>query len=106
MAQRFYCAASVSVLLAMTATANSTIACSIISNVQGAESIGLYRLADETSGIIRKIPLGDLVEYPAEDLAPTQAEGWAWVRHDINQDVIWQTGVYGWMKIESISDCG
>lgn len=28
------------------------------------------------------------------------------MRHDLTQDAIWQTGVYGWVMVENISDCG
>lgn len=106
MGQNSYRAASVSVFLAMTSAAHATIGCSAVSNVAGAAGVNLYHGPDDASGIMREIPLGDIVQYPQADLAPTQAEGWVWVRHDITQEVIWQSGIYGWMRIENISDCG
>jgi len=69
-------------------------------------NVNLYSDPDDTSKVLRKIPLGDLVLYPQEDLAPTQAEGWVWVRHDLHQEAIWQSGIYGWVLVENISDCG
>jgi hypothetical protein len=107
MGQSLRCAASVGIFLAMTSAANATIGCAVTSSVVGAESANLYHGPDDASGIIREIPLGDIVQYPAQELAPVQVDDWIWVRHDITQEVIWNSGIYGWMRPENISDfCG
>ena len=94
------------VFLAIASTAQATVACSVVSDAENITSVSLFSEPDDASTRLRDMPLGDLVEYPQEELAPTQAEGWAWVRHDITQDVIWQTGMFGWIRIENIADCG
>ena len=99
-------AALVGAVLVTASTAPATVGCTVVSDQAGAESANLYTAPDETSEIVREVPTGDIVEYPDEDLAPAQAEGWAWVRHDATQETIWQTGDFGWMRIENISECG
>lgn len=99
-------AASAGVFLVMTSAAQATIGCAVVANAVGAESASLYSDPDDASEILRKIPPGDIVQSAQADLAPAQAEGWIWVRHDITQETIWQSGIYGWMKAENISDCG
>jgi hypothetical protein len=75
--------------------------------MKGATSESLFVEPNENSEVIREIPLGDIVQYPAQDLAPAQADDWIWVRHDVTQERIWSEGTYGWMKPESIMDvCG
>lgn len=106
MGRNSYCAASISVFLAMTSVANATIGCAVTTNAAGTESANLYFDPDDASGIMRVIPLGDIVQYPEQDLAPTQADGWVWVRHDITQETLWQSGIFGWMRVENITDCG
>lgn len=106
MGRSLYCVAGVSVFLAMTSVAQATIGCAVTSNAAGTENANLYFEPDDASGITREIPLGDLVQYPQQDLAPAQADGWVWVRHDITQEILWQSGIYGWMRVENISDCG
>jgi len=106
MGRSFCCVASVGVFLAMASAAHATIGCSVISGVDGAVSVHLYQDPDTGSEVLREIPLSDLVLYPQEEFAPTQAEGWVWVRHDITQESIWQSGIYGWLRIENILDCG
>lgn len=102
----FYFATVVGLFLALTSAAHATIACSAIAVETSAKSARLYFEPDETSPVMRDVPLNDLVMYPDTDLAPTQAEGWAWVRHDISQADVWQDGLYGWMKLEDMSECG
>lgn len=106
MQTRFRNTLSLAVFLATASTAQATVACSVVSDTDDTNPIGLFSDPDPTAPRLREIPLGDLVEYPQEELAPTQAEGWAWVRHDITQDVIWQTGLFGWIQTSNIADCG
>jgi len=90
----------------MTSPALATVGCSVSSEAIASKSVSLYSDPVDTSKVIREIPLGDIVLYPQADLAPAQADGWVWVRHDISQEEIWQSGVYGWVMVENISDCG
>ena len=92
------------VFLCISSPTFATVGCSASSSQS--ESVTLYSGPGETGTIIREIPLGDIVLLPDEDLAPAQADGWVWVRHDETQDAIWQSGVFGWLKAEAISDCG
>lgn len=101
-----YCAASVSVFLAMTSVAQATVGCAVTSGTAGTENANLHSDPDDASRIIREIPPGDIVQYPQQDLAPAQADGWVWVQHDITQEALWQSGIYGWLKVGNISDCG
>lgn len=94
------------IYFAVTSAAHATVACKVISSTAGAKNANLYSDPDDVSEIIREIPLGDLVRYPDDDLAPIHADGWIWVRHDITQENIWQSGIYGWMKPENTTDCG
>ncbi|AVX04982.1 hypothetical protein MXMO3_02470 [Maritalea myrionectae] len=96
----------VCLFLAMPSAAHATEACAITSNIEGATGVTLYAAPDDTSQVIREIPLDDLVLYPNEELAPAQHEGWVWVRHDTTQEDIWQCGEYGWVRIENLTDCG
>jgi hypothetical protein len=106
MGRSFFWAVSVFIFFSITSAAQATIACSVVSDEAEVESVNLYSDPDPTSGIVREIPVDDLVMYPESTLAPKQTEGWVWVRHDSTQEDIWQCGVYGWIKIENISDCG
>lgn len=101
-----YCAVGVCVFLTVTSAAHATIGCAVVSSQADADSVNLHSDPDDSSEILRKIPLDDIVLYPQSELAPAQADGWVWVRHDINQDAIWQKGIYGWLSVENISDCG
>ncbi len=98
--------ASIIALLAFTTSAQATVGCTIVSQIVGATTASLYQDPDDTSQILREIPLGDIVRYPDTDFAPSQAESWLWVRHDITQESIWQSGIYGWIKEENASICG
>lgn len=100
MKMSLFCAASIGVCLYMTSPALATVGCSVSAGAK------LYSDPDNTSKILREIPPSDLVLYPDEDLAPAKANGWVWVRHDLTQEAIWQSGIYGWMMVENISDCG
>ncbi|MFD2204605.1 hypothetical protein [Kiloniella antarctica] len=105
--QCLHYAARVSIFLAITSPAHATVGCMVKSNTAGAESANLYNAPDNTSETIREIPQGDIVLYPAQELAPVQTNDWVWVRHDITQEEIWNSGIYGWMKPENISEnCG
>lgn len=86
-------------------TALATVACSVVPEV-GAEAVPMYSAPEMTSDIVRAVPIGDLVLYPQAELAPEQAVGWAWVRHDPTQDDIWQSGDYGWIPEEQLDLCG
>ena len=86
---------SIAVFLAMTSSAQATVACSVLASAGGVESARLYSDPDAASEILRDIPLDDLVLYPDVERAPQQIEGWVWVRHDITQEAIWQAGLYG-----------
>lgn len=99
--------ASVSIFLAMTSAAHATVGCTITSRVAGIENVNLYYDPNDASEVKREIPLGDIVQYPAQDLAPVQADDWVWVRYDPTQEIIWNSGIYGSMRPENISDfCG
>lgn len=106
MVRNKFCILSAGLFFAMASAAQATVGCSVISDVAGVEYVDLYSEPDDSAAITREIPLGDLVLYPADDLAPQELEGWVWVRHDATQESIWQSGEYGWMKSENISDCG
>lgn len=101
-----YCAISIGILLAMASAAQATVGCAVVSDEVEAKSVKLYEAPDDGSAPLREVPLGDLVLYPDTELAPMQAQGWVWVRHDITQQAIWQSGIYGWMRVENIADCG
>lgn len=101
-----FCSASISIFLCMASPAFATVGCSVSSASATLESVKLYSSPEDGSEVIREIPVGDIVLYPSEDLAPAQADGWAWVRHDFGQLDIWQSGKFGWMAVENISDCG
>lgn len=94
----------------MASPAFATVGCSVSSASASTsatlKSVKLYSSPEDGSKVIREIPVGDIVLYPGEDLAPSQADGWAWVRHDFGQLDIWQSGKFGWMAVENISDCG
>ena len=61
---------------------------------------------DDGAEILRAVPVNDLVLYPQQELAPEQVEGWAWVRHDPEQENIWQGGDRGWMQLVYMTTCG
>ena len=75
------------IYFAVTSAAHATVACKVISSTAGAKNANLYSDPDDV-------------------LAPIHADGWIWVRHDITQEDIWQSGIYGWMKPENTTDCG
>lgn len=104
--RRFYSALSACFFFALASAAQATEACAVIAVSADATGVSLYAIPDDTSEIIRDVPLDDLVLYPNEDLAPGQYEGWVWVRHDATQEDIWQCGEYGWMRLEHLTDCG
>lgn len=99
-------AACVIGLVALASAAQATVACAVVSSVSGARGADMVSEPGEGSDVIREIPLGDLVLFPQQDLSPTEAEGWVWVQHDITQEDIWQSGIFGWMREENLSDCG
>lgn len=72
----------------------------------GTQSIPLYALPDAASDVIRNVPVGDLMLYPQQELAPQQSEDWIWVRHDISQEDIWQGGEFGWVRPDNLTICG
>ena len=92
--------------LALATGAHASIGCVAFTDEAGAESVNLYESPGDASRIIREIPLGDIVQYIDPSLGPIKAEGWVWVRHDITQDTIWQSGEFGWMKVDNTVDCG
>ncbi|UOA26683.1 hypothetical protein [Pseudosulfitobacter sp. DSM 107133] len=106
MIRSLICATTACALLAFTAPAQASIGCSVVSGDKGAQSVSMYANPEDTAQNLHDIPLGDIVLYPQADLAPAKADGWVWVRHDINQTDIWQSGTYGWLKAENITDCG
>ena len=107
MEQRLRCAVTASFFLIMTAPAHATVGCTVMSNKAGAETVNLYLQPDDTSGVLSEIPLDDIVLYPVQELAPEHADNWVWVRYDSTQEDIWNSGIYGWMRPEDISDfCG
>ena len=96
-----------SVLCAILASdAQATIACTVSSTAKNAKGAGLLEAPDETALILRWIPSGDLVFFPDQSLAPINTEGWAWVRHDETQTDIWQSGEFGWIDADNLTDCG
>ncbi|WP_170476490.1 hypothetical protein [Ruegeria arenilitoris] len=86
--------------------AGATVACTVSSNAAAVEVIDLFAFPVATSEVLRKIPVGDLVLFPDQSLAPAQAEGWTWVRHDKTQANIWQSGTFGWIAANSLTECG
>jgi hypothetical protein len=106
MKKAFHLVANILVFIALATSAHATVGCTIVSQTVGATTAPLFQDPDETSDILRDIPLGDIVRYPDSDFAPSQAEGWLWVRHDITQESIWQSGIFGWTKEENTSICG
>ena len=91
-------------LLTAAPPAQATIACTVVSG-DGA-AVALLAEPGAVADKIRDIPVGDLVVYPQEDLAPDKVAGWVWVQHDETQTAIWQTGAFGWLRAENIQDCG
>lgn len=92
-------------LVSLASPAAATVACTVVADADQL-MVQLRSDAAETADAIRDIPVGDLVVYPQEPLAPKQVEGWVWVRHDAAQTVIWQTGEFGWLRILNIANCG
>jgi hypothetical protein len=86
--------------------AHATIACQIVVDPKGVGVAPLFVDAVETAEVIRNLPADDLVFYVDEDLAPRKVEDWFWVRHDVTQEDIWQSGEFGWVRSENIGDCG
>ncbi|MEQ9693431.1 hypothetical protein [Shimia sp. SDUM112013] len=86
--------------------AEASVACTVLNNSVTETTVTLYAAPDAAAAPLRQVPSGDLVLYPQADLAPKQAAGWAWVRHDKTQRDIWQSGLYGWMPLENLTDCG
>ncbi len=87
-------------------SAQATVGCEIVTGDKGSISVPLFQHPDETSDILGMIPIGDIVRWPDSDFAPTQAEGWTWVRHDPTQENIWQSGPHGWVRSETLANCG
>lgn len=85
--------------------AQASVACSVLV-ADGAQAAKLYEAPSLEAPLLREVPLDDLVVFPQADLAPTQAAGWAWVRHDPTQQDIWQSGDYGWVPEDLLADCG
>jgi len=85
--------------------ARASVACSVLA-ADGDQTAKLYVTPSLEAPLLREVPLDDLVLYPHADLAPTQAAGWAWVRHDLTQRDIWQSGDYGWVPEDLLADCG
>ncbi len=104
--QSSFCGAIIGACLCMTSPLFATVGCSVSSGSTGSENVKLYSEPDGASKVLRKIPLGDIVLYPEEEEAPAQAEGWIWIRHDLHQEGIWQSGIFGWVLVENLSDCG
>ena len=98
--------ASIAVLLTTTFAAHATVGCTVISGEKGAAGVSLFAKPSDKAEVLHEIPLGDIVRWPDEDFAPTQAEGWAWVMHDITQETIWQNGTPGWLRVENMTLCG
>ncbi|MEM7076374.1 MAG: hypothetical protein AAGA28_19685 [Pseudomonadota bacterium] len=88
--------------------AAATVACAVTASAGDARTdrVPLYADPDAASQVIRDIAVGDLVFYPDASLAPSDAPGWVWVRHDVSQTGIWQSGEYGWLKRAHIEMCG
>ena len=85
--------------------AKASVACSVLAT-DGEKAAKLYLTPALESPLLREVPMGDLVLYPQADLAPSQADGWAWVRHDPSQKDIWQSGDFGWIPEDRLTDCG
>lgn len=98
--------ATIGIHFCMACPAVATVGCSATSNEATVKTVKLFSDPNDTADVLREIPLGDIVMLPDEGLAPSNREGWVWVRHDISQQAIWQSGVYGWVMAETISDCG
>lgn len=99
--------ASIGILFALSTAAHATVGCDVVSPIHGAKSVNLYTEPSDTSEVIREVPLGDIVLYPAQELAPHKSDTWVWVRHDASQENIWNSGAYGWMKPDNMGEyCG
>lgn len=86
--------------------AQATVACSAVALDAKSAGIPLFAAPSETAATLGQVPTGDLLLYPDPALAPNEAEGWAWVRHDPTQEDIWQSGQYGWVRTGNLADCG
>lgn len=93
-------------ILGASHAAQATIGCQVVALDAKDASARLYQRPDDGSEVLRRVTLGDIVFYPDDSLAPDRVQGWAWVRHDISQEDIWQSGIYGWMRVETIDTCG
>ncbi|MGR3616253.1 MAG: hypothetical protein ACU0BB_09440 [Paracoccaceae bacterium] len=101
-----FLATTLSLGLGLTTSAMATVACTATAKDPGTQSIPLYALPDAASDVIRNVPVGDLMLYPQQELAPQQSEDWIWVRHDISQEDIWQGGEFGWVRPDNLTICG
>ena len=104
--KRLFFALTGILFLAITSAAHASVACSAIPSADGTDRIYLYYDPSDISEIMREISQDDLVLYPDAEMAPKQVEGWVWMRYDDTQEDIWQGGVFGWVKVENIADCG
>ena len=85
--------------------AQASVACSVLAADED-QVAKLYEAPSLEAPLLREVPLDDLVLLPQADLAPIQAAGWVWVRHDPTQQDIWQSGDYGWVPEGLLADCG
>tara|TARA_R110000764_G_scaffold11553_2_gene34607 strand:- start:538 stop:858 length:321 start_codon:yes stop_codon:yes gene_type:complete len=99
-------AALLCVLSGMSSPALASEACEVVATVAGAASVPLHAEPDQSSDLLHVVPVGDIVLYPQQDLAPARSESWLWVRHDSTQRDIWQSGIAGWLRVENVTDCG
>ncbi|KEJ95670.1 hypothetical protein SAMN05444149_105222 [Pseudosulfitobacter pseudonitzschiae] len=99
-------AALLFVLSGVSSPALASEACEVVATVAGAASVPLHAEPDESSDLLYLVPVGDIVLYPQQDMAPAQSESWLWVRHDRTQRDIWQSGIAGWLRVENVTDCG
>ncbi|MEP5759088.1 MAG: SH3 domain-containing protein [Litoreibacter sp.] len=90
-------------LLFLPCSVQASLGCFVETDNPDASSVNLYETPDLAALVLREVPLGDAVQYPDQNDAPTQSEGWIWVRHEITQEAMWPAGIEGWMKSENLS---
>jgi len=81
----------------------ASLGCFVETDDPAVTSVNLYETPDIAANVLREVSLGDVVQYPDQDEAPSQSEGWVWVRHEITQTAMWPAGIEGWMKSDNLS---
>ena len=93
----------------MLATAHpvaATTGCDIIASETAEGGAPLYPEPDAATQPLRVIPLGDIVHWPQEELAPGKADCWEWVGHTAHQRSLGGDATYGWVRADRLGICG